>query len=330
MRCLTLLVIVLGSRVALAQPSAAPAPAVQADSALPPEVPLPAADAPVAVAVDDPTLAQPEPSPAEHEGSAPVPHSTSSLDQNDPAHARTSTSSLDEHEPVPDPVLDLQERQAACNAGASLVCFGLGRTTVTGMFLELEDARLNYDAAVMTRTGLRGGWGFGVRFGIDLWDWIPLHVGVRHASPNDNRGFTEDVISCSQEQPGAPWMCDEEPHAATTTAGAVFTSIETGVEPSFRIAKGLAFSPGLLLGWAETVARYTRSVESCSGCREVALDLHASAPYLAPSLRLTWLAFGLSVRYERYLAGDLRDGIAIGFDLGARYKAVASALPGEK
>ena len=55
----------------------------------------------------------------------------------------------------------------------------------------------------------------------------------------------------------------------------------------------------------------------------------AHAKTILQSLRLTWLVFGLSVRYERYLSGDLRDAFAIALDLGARSKAVAVPLPGE-
>lgn len=224
---------------------------------------------------------------------------------------------------------DLLARQSACDLGASLICFGLGRTTLTAFFIELEDARINYKSAVSAQTGLQGGWGFGGKVGLDLWDWIPIHVGARHVSPNDSHAFSQSVMNCSQE-PGAPPVCDGNWHDVESSTGAVFLSAETGVEPSFRLARGLALSPGLLLGYAGSVWEFKRRVTDCVDCNVEPLDVHGSAAYLAPSLRLTWGVLGLAFRYERYLGGDLREGIAIAFDFGVRYKAIYKAIPGER
>ncbi|HET7545092.1 MAG TPA: hypothetical protein VFK05_34745 [Polyangiaceae bacterium] len=220
-------------------------------------------------------------------------------------------------------------RQERCSYGENLICFGLGRTVITGLFVEVEDARLNYRSEVMASTGLRGGWGVCARFGVDLWDWIPLHVGIRHASPNDDRGFSQDVVTCTQEIGSSQQMCDTTPHSAFTTAGGVLASAETGLEPNLRLARGWALSPGLLLGYSGALQQYKRSINDCVDCTDVSLPVDASAGYMAASLRLTWVAFGLALRYERYLGGDLKDGIAIAFDFGARYKAVLLPIPGE-
>ncbi len=233
-------------------------------------------------------------------------------------------------EPAPtEDETNLRMRQSACDYGAALTCFGLGRTTITALFIELEDARINYRPAVSTRTGLHGGWWFGVKFGVDLWDWVPLHVGVRHASPNDSHAFSQSVMNCTQA-PGAAPVCDEDWHNVDSSAGAVFLSAETGLEPSCRLARGLALSPALLFGYAGTVWEFKRRVTNCVDCNTEPLDVDGSATYLAPSLRLTWGVLALAFRYERYLGGDLQDAIAIAFDFGVRYKAVYNAIPGER
>jgi hypothetical protein len=315
-------------------------PVVQAKTVLQLEPPA-TSDAPPAVESPAPVFAPPPPTapPPPQATTAPPAATTPPPSSDDSARARAWSLDQEDDPSRPDKSQvqggalmatgTIAQRQAACDAGATLICFGLGRTVITGLVLELEDARISYKPAVSTRTGLRAGWGIGFKAGLDFWDWIPLQVGVRHASPNDDQGFSEPVVDCTQE-PGAPAMCEPVPHSASTTAGAVFMSIETGVEPSLRLAKALALSPGLFLGYAGTISDYTRSVPDCVGCTEVSLDVNASAPYIAPSLRLTWLVFGLSVRYERYLSGDLRDAFAIALDLGARSKAVAVAFPGEK
>jgi hypothetical protein len=205
----------------------------------------------------------------------------------------------------------------------------VGRTTITAVFIEVEDARINYEPAVSARTGLNGGWGVGFKLGLALWDWVPLQLGVRHASPNDTRPFSQSVMDCTQELGGVP-ECDGNWHDVTSSAGAVFVSVETGIEPNFRLARAWALSPGLLLGHAATVSDYERSVSNCPDCEVQPLNVAGSGAYLAPSLRLTWGVLGLALRYERYLAGDLREAIAIGFDFGVRYKSVFSAIPGEK
>jgi hypothetical protein len=224
---------------------------------------------------------------------------------------------------------DLRARQVGCDSGGFVNCFGLGRTTVTAVFIEMEDARINYKPAVSTRTGLNGGWGVGFKFGVELWDWIPLQAGIRHASPNDSRPLSQSVMNCTQEVGEAP-MCDGNWHDVTSTAGAVFVSVETGIEPNFRLATALALSPGLLIGHAGIAGEYRRSVSNCTDCSVESLEVDGSGAYLAPSLRLTWGVLGLALRYERYLQGDLREAIAIGFDFGLRYKSVFSQIPGEE
>ena len=223
---------------------------------------------------------------------------------------------------------EFADRQSRCNFGESLECFGLGRTVITGVFIEMEDARLNYRPEVMARTGLSGGWGFGARIGVELWDWIPLYAGIRHASPNDAQAFSQDLVTCTQEV-GAQPVCETTPHSETTTAGGVLASVETGLQPSFRLARGWALSPGLLLGYAGSIWDYRRSISDCVDCSSVPLPVAPSAGYLAASLRLSWAFLGLAVRYERYLGGDLKDGIAIALDFGVRYKAIPRPIPGE-
>jgi len=224
------------------------------------------------------------------------------------------------------PTDSVEGREARCDRGESGVCFGLGRTALSGLLIELEGARINYQPAFTARTGLRGGWGPGAKLGVDLWDWIPIHVGVRGASPNDDRGFSEDVVDCE----GSPPVCQQRPYSAGSDSSAIFLSAETGLEPSIRLARGLAFSPALLFGYAGTVVGYKRKIALCRNCTVVPMDARASAAYIAPSLRFTWYFVGLSLRYERYLAGDLKDCVAIGLDFGLRYKALGSPLPGEE
>jgi hypothetical protein len=234
----------------------------------------------------------------------------------------------DEVDSAKDEARDLADRQSRCNYGETGACFGLGRTVITGVLLEMEDARLNYRSDVLARTGLSGGWGVGARVGIDLWDWIPLHVGVRHASPNDAQAYSRDLVTCRQTVGGQP-MCETTPHPESTTAGGVLASVETGVEPSFRLARGLALSPGLLLGYTGAIDEYRRSINDCVNCAKVSLSVSPGSGYLAPSLRLSWFIFGLAVRYERFFGGDLKDGIAIALDIGARYKAMPKLIPAD-
>lgn len=222
----------------------------------------------------------------------------------------------------------LEERQKRCDRGETLMCFGLGRTLITGVFVEIEDARLSYDASVTERTGLRGGWGVGFRGGIDLFDWVPLRLGVRHASPNDDRGFSEQVVRCTQTPGGLP-ECDDTPHSVSTSTGTALYSGEVGLMPSVRLGRAWALSPGFMLGYTGMFGSYTRSVTECVDCTEVTVPVRARGAYLAPTIKLTWLVFGLSLRYERFLSGDLRDGVAIGFVFGPLYKAVGLPLPGE-
>lgn len=182
---------------------------------------------------------------------------------------------------------------------------------MTGVFVELEDARINYDAAATARTGLRGGWGLGARLGVDFKDWVPVHLGLRHAAPNDGRSFTEPVVHCVRTPPGGPTRCDAEPRQAMSTVGGVVASFETGVEPNIRLASGVALSPSLLLGYLAPVVGYERSIERCQNCRVEAVDLQVHTGYGAASLRLTAHNFGIALRYERFFRGDLRDAIAI-------------------
>jgi hypothetical protein len=128
---------------------------------------------------------------------------------------------------------------------------------------------------------------------------------------------------------GGPPMCETTPHSEFTTAGGVLASVETGVEPSFRLARGWALSPGLLLGYTGAISEYRRSISDCVDCGGISLPVAPSAGYLAPSLRLSWAILGIAVRYERYLGGDLKDGIAIALDIGVRYKAFPKPIPGE-
>lgn len=225
-------------------------------------------------------------------------------------------------------VPSLAERHERCDEGESLVCFGLGRTAVTAMFLELEDARLNLDRAVTERTGLRGGWGVGVRFGIEIKDWVPLYLGVRHVAPNDDRPYSQLVQAC-QAEIGGPWMCDPAEDMETKSSGVAAINMETGLQPSVRLVPAWSLSPGVLFGYANQMDNFSRNISACSGCTSEPLNVYVNGSYVAASLRLQWLAFGIAIRYERYLSGDLTDGVAIGFDLGARYKAVALQLPGE-
>jgi hypothetical protein len=212
----------------------------------------------------------------------------------------------------------LAARHAACDAGQTAVCFALGRTTITGFLVEVEGARINYDSLVRARTGLGGGWSVGVRLGLDFWDWIPVHLGFRHASPNDHSGSAQQVVNCTQELNEDP-ICDAISHSEPAETEAFFVSAETGLEPNFKLAQSWTLSPGVLVGYAGQTGSYRRYIPSCGNCPEQRLNIRGSAPYVAPSLRLSWLVFGLSLRYERYLAADLRDAISIGFDFGLRH-----------
>lgn len=199
------------------------------------------------------------------------------------------------------------------NRGKGYACFMLGRTTLTGVLVEFEDARLRFRPGVDERTGLAAGWGFGMRAGIDLWDWVPLHAGFRLVSPNDSRGFSESVYTCTQ-QVGEPEMCSDTPHPENTSTEGVQLTLETGVQPSFQLAPWLALSPGVLVGYA-WLPSLKRSIDDCTDCTVEHPSVSGDAAYVSPSIRLTWICFGLSFRYDRYLGGDFQDAMAIGFDL---------------
>lgn len=189
----------------------------------------------------------------------------------------------------------------------------LGRTTITGILVEFEDARLNFRPGVPARTGLDAGWGFGFRAGIDLWDWVALHAGVRVVSPNDSRSFSESVVTCTQ-QVVEDEMCDTTPHMQSSSTGGALLTLETGLQPNLHLTRALILSPALLAGYA-WLPSLSRSIDQCTDCSTQTPQVNGNAPYLAGSIRLTAICFGLSFRYDRYLAGDLQDSIAVGFDL---------------
>jgi hypothetical protein len=232
-----------------------------------------------------------------------------------------------EQKPTPGarPPLTVAEANARCAEGHREACFLVGKTFLTGSFMELEDARINYDAAAMARTGLRGGWSYGLRLGMEFKDWVPLHWGLRHAAPNDTRSFTQFVPrQCSPDARG--FTTCSAPGDKTSTVGGLLTSLETGLEPNFQVARGAALSPGLLIGYVGAIAKYRRSIDWCSDCRVEPIDLQLNAGYVAASLRFTWSPFGIALRYERFFGGEQTDAIAIAVDFGMRYKAIPSDL----
>jgi hypothetical protein len=203
--------------------------------------------------------------------------------------------------------------KSGCARREKVACFMLRKTTITGFLAEFEDARTRFRPGIYERTGLTAGWGFGFRLGIDLWDWVPLHAGLRLISPNDSRTFSQSVYTCTQ-QVGEPEECADTPHPENSSTDGVLLTLETGVQPSIQLAPWLALSPGVLVGYA-WLPSLNRSIDQCTDCTVESMAISGNAPYVAPSMRLTWLCFGLSFRYDRYLGGDFQDAMAIGFDL---------------
>jgi hypothetical protein len=200
-----------------------------------------------------------------------------------------------------------------------------GRSFVTGVFAEFEAVRINYDAATTARTGLRGGWGAGLRLGVDFKDWVPLHGGIRVVSANDDRPFSQWVRHCRARGrwgTGELFDCDQQPHLAVSRAGALLAFLETGIEPNFRLVKGAVWSPAMLLGYSAPIANYRRSISQCRDCKSEPVDLRARGVYGAVSLRFTWWALGIAFRYERFFGGEQRDALALALDIGLRHKAI--------
>lgn len=221
---------------------------------------------------------------------------------------------------------ELRARERLCEQGASLVCMTLGRTALTAVFLELEYARLSYDPIVTTRFGLSAGWGIGARAGVKFWDWIPLQMGLRHASANDSNSFARDLYWCTTEV-GGPTTCNDDATSVTSTTGSALMLTETGIEPDLRLGNGWVLSPGVLAGYVNDVMGYSRSINNCSDCQPIDLPVHADGAYLAPSVRITWLTFGLGLRYERYFGSDLANGLSITLDFGVRRKMTLAPVP---
>jgi len=217
------------------------------------------------------------------------------------------------------------EADAKCDAGGWDGCFFSGRSFVTGVFAEIETVRIDYDAATRARTGLRAGWGGGLRLGVDFKDWVPLHAGVRVASPNDSRPFSQwgQLCHMSGRPPtGVVIDCDDQPHQAASHASALLAFVETGIEPNFRLAKDAVWSPAALLGYSAPIVNYRRSISTCPDCTTEPIDLRSRGGYGAVSLRLTWWGLGIAFRYERFFGGEQRDAIAIALDIGVRHRAI--------
>ena len=210
--------------------------------------------------------------------------------------------------------LNAERRDQRCRGGDKSACFELGRTALTGAFMGFDAVQVAFKPEVEQRTGLLGGWGGGMRVGVDFWNLWATNAGARFVSVQDSRPIRLDVYECRREY--AVEYCDTQPHSEQSHVVGWFLYLETGLQRTLRLSKNLGVAPAVLMGYAATPNEFDRTIPNCEDCPSEDL-LDTSAFYVAPALRFVLEFVGVSLRYEHFLSGDVAHVLHVGFDIGA-------------
>jgi hypothetical protein len=200
------------------------------------------------------------------------------------------------------------ERQ--CADGHPLACMMLGRGALSGAFFAFDAARGSFQPATEQRTGVELNWALGMRLGVDFWNWWATNTGFKVYVADDPRQFTQPVQDCEI----VSGRCENR-NAESTALGAT-AFIETGLQRTLRLAHGIGIAPGAFVGHAGTIDSFERDIQGCDDCYSEPIDIDPSGTYLAANLRFVATFLGLSLRYERYLSGDLVHTFGLGLDVG--------------
>jgi hypothetical protein len=157
------------------------------------------------------------------------------------------------------------------------------------------------DAAAQRSVG--SGAAFGLSLGMAFWEEIPINFGFGMLDLEDRTPFTELVMVCTtvnNTSLGCSGPYEDESHVAAS-----YLKLDTGYQRRFRVSRGVALTPGLLIGHQWNPGGVARTV-GCKGCTQIPVDgLRAEGSYLAPSLRVTLgrdQFWAVSARWEFFLS----------------------------
>jgi hypothetical protein len=172
----------------------------------------------------------------------------------------------------------------------------------------------DFERSAEQRGGIGGGSVLQITAGIALWDQLPIHFGFGPLAPSDHAPIFEKGTFCTTDADGVE-SCSE-PSVGRSTVSGGYLNVETGYQRRFRLSPAVALVPAGLFGYLWNSERLSRSVR-CEGCRSFSIDVDASGAYVSPSLRFVlgdpW-AFGVSVRTNWFLTGDLQQMTLVGLE----------------
>jgi hypothetical protein len=186
--------------------------------------------------------------------------------------------------------------------------------TVGAYHLGIAIGFVDFEQSAEQRGGIGGGSVAQITAGIALWDQLPIQVGFGSMAPSDHDPIFEKGPFCGIDADGVE-SCSE-PRLERSTVSGGYLNWETGYQRRFRLSSAVALVPAGLLGYVWSSGRLSRTV-GCEGCRSFSVDVDASGAYFAPSLRFVLGdpgAFGLSVRTNWFLTGDVQQMTLVGLE----------------
>jgi hypothetical protein len=189
--------------------------------------------------------------------------------------------------------------------------------TLSGGYVAVDLGFVTPKTATADRVGIGGGFAGNLRVGFEFWDQLVIGGGFGFFNFDDQRPTSQSVVTCYSTK-GVQTGCDSSPHEEQSSVTAWAGIVEAGYQRRFRPSRGISLTPGLLMG-VQLSPSMSRGVSNCSDCSSRDLNASASGVFLSPFFRVTFGrngAFGLAVRSEWFVVGDILQTTVFGVEYG--------------